>query len=86
MEQQPDVVMKKDGKMMVRRYGEMASMDMVMTLSNGARVMLDGTVVMPDGTSRMLMDGEAITLDGEMTTVADVQGPPGDVEDKGDER
>jgi len=46
---------------------------MVMHLSNGARVAMDGTLTTPDGTSRMLMDGEAITLDGEMTTVEDVK-------------
>ena len=71
METQQDIVMKKDGKMMVVRYGEVSPMELVMTLSNGTRVAVDGTITLPDGTSRMLMDGEALTLDGEMTTLAD---------------
>jgi hypothetical protein len=70
---QPDMVLKKDGKMMVVRHGEMEPLDMIMTLDNGARVFMDGTVTMPDGTSRMLTDGEAITMDGEPTTAVDSQ-------------
>lgn len=66
-----DLVMMKDGRMMVRRFGEVKPMDMVMALKNGIRVTMDGTIEMPDGTSRMLMDGEALTLDGEPTTVVD---------------
>ncbi len=73
MEPQPDIVMMRKGKVMVRRHGDWHELDMVMPLSNGARVAMDGTLTTPDGTSRMLMDGEAITLDGEMTTVEDVK-------------
>ena len=71
MDSQPDVVVKRKGKMMVIRHGEEKSMDMVMNLNNGARVAMDGTLTMPDGTSRMLMDGEAMTMDGEPTTAVD---------------
>ena len=69
--QQQDMIMKKDGKAILYRNGEEHPLDLVMTLSNGARVAMDGTVTMPDGTSRMLMDGEAITLDGDPTTAVD---------------
>ena len=72
-EMREDMVMMKDGKMMIVRHGEMKPMDMVMTLSNGTKVAMDGTITMPDGTSRMMMDGEAITLDGEITTVEDMK-------------
>lgn len=72
MDPQPDVVVMRKGKMMVRRHGEWHAMDMVMPLGNGARVAMDGTLVMPDGTSRTLMDGEALTMDGEMTTLAEI--------------
>lgn len=73
MEPQPDVVMMRKGKVMVRRQGDWHDLDMVMPLSNGGKVAMDGTLTMPDGTSRMLMDGEAVTFDGEMTTVEDVK-------------
>jgi len=82
---QPDMVMMKDGKMMVRRHGELKPIDMVMTMPNGVKVMMDGTIMMADGTSRMMMDGEAMTLDGEMTTMADMQEMEGHMEHKTDE-
>jgi hypothetical protein len=72
MDRQQDMIMKKNGRAVLVRNGEEKPMDLVMTLSNGARVAMDGTVTMPDGTSRMLMDGEAITLDGEPTTAVDM--------------
>ena len=74
MEMKQDMVMMKSGTMRVVRNGEMKPMDMVMTLSNGTRVMMDGTIEMADGTTRRLMEGEALTLDGEMTTVEDMKG------------
>lgn len=73
MEPEPDVIMMRKGKVMLRRHGDWHGLDMVMPLSNGAKVAMDGTLTMSDGTSRMLMDGEAITLDGEMTTVEDIK-------------
>jgi len=68
-----DMVVMKNGTMMVVRNGEMKPTDMVMTLSNGTKVAMDGTITMRDGTSRILMDGEAMTMDGEMTTIADME-------------
>ncbi len=66
-----DMVMMKDGKMMVRKNGETMPMMMDMTMSNGTKVMMDGKVMMADGTSRMMMDGEAMTMDGKMTKMDD---------------
>jgi hypothetical protein len=63
----------KGGTMMVQRNGELKPMDLAMTLSNGTKVAMDGTVTMPDGTMRRLMDGEAINMDGEFTTWEDVK-------------
>ena len=73
MDEKEDLVVMMNGKMMVRRNGELKPMDMVMTLSNGSKVAMDGTLTSPDGTSRHLMDGEAMTLDGEMTTLEDIK-------------
>lgn len=82
METQQDMIFKKDGEMMIVRFGELRRMeDMVMTLSNGTRVAMDGTLTLPDGSSRMLMDGEALTLDGEPTTVVDQRAGPGGQDD-----
>ncbi|HEX5807670.1 MAG TPA: DUF6799 domain-containing protein, partial [Anaerolineales bacterium] len=62
----------RKGKLMRIRHGEEQPVDLVVTLANGGRVAIDGTLTMLDGTSRMLMDGEAVTLDGEPTTLADL--------------
>lgn len=85
MEMKQDVVMMKDGKMMVIRHGELKAMDMVMVMPNGVKVMMDGTIMMADGTTRMMMDGEAMTLDGEMTTMEDMKDTEGKMEGKTDE-
>ena len=81
METEQDIVMMKNGQMMVVRHGEEKPLDIVMTLSNGTRVMMDGTITMADGTSRRLMDGEAMTMDGEMTTVADMKNTTDNMEE-----
>jgi hypothetical protein len=71
LENQPNMVFKKGGKMMVLWHGETRPLDLVMDLDNGARVDMDGTVTMPDGSRRTLSDGEALTMDGEPTTAVD---------------
>lgn len=85
MDMEQDMVLKQGRRMLLRRLGEWTPMeDMVMTLKNGTRVELDGTVTYPDGTSRMLMDGEGITLDGEPTTLADASSDRDDLNDEMD--
>lgn len=85
MEVEQDMVLKQGRRMLLRRLGEWMPMeDLVMTLKDGTRVELDGTVTFPDGTSRMLMDGEGITLDGEPTTLADASSDRDDLRDEMD--
>ncbi len=71
MDMQEDVVMMKDGKMMVRKNGETMPMMMDMTMMNGTKVMMDGKIVMAHGTSRRMMNGEAMAMDGTMTEMDD---------------
>ncbi len=71
MDMQEDMVMRQDGKMMVRKNGETMPMMIDMTMSNGTKVMMNGKVMMADGTSRMMMDGEAMTMEGKMTKMDD---------------
>jgi hypothetical protein len=61
-----DMIMMKDGRVMIVRNGEMVPMEEEMTMSDGKRVSMDGKVVMPDGTSRFLMEGEAMDMDGRL--------------------
>jgi uncharacterized protein DUF6799 len=60
-----DGVIMQRGKMMTMRGGKaMAPMAAKMTMSNGATVMLDGTVTLPTGEEVYLKDGQMMMLDG----------------------
>jgi hypothetical protein len=63
----PDMVMMRDGKMMVKRNGRILPMEEDIAIFDGTRVMMDGTVMMTDGIARTMMEGEAITMDGRIT-------------------
>jgi len=62
-----DMVMMRDGKMMVKRRGRITPMKEDLAIFDGTRVMMDGTVMMTDGVARAMMEGEAITMDGRIT-------------------
>lgn len=66
-----DGIMMKNGKTMVMKDGKTMAMDKEMTLDNGTKVMIDGTVMMKDGTKSMLKDGDMIHMDGKMMKKAD---------------
>lgn len=67
MNMQEDIITMKDGKVMIIRNDGMKPLDHEMTMTDGTRIGMDGTVVMPDGSTRMLEEGENITLGGETT-------------------
>ncbi len=52
----------KDGKKVIMHEGSALKTDV--TLNNGAKVKMDGTVIKADGTTLMLKEGECIGLDG----------------------
>ena len=64
---QEDFITMKDGRVMVIRNDGISPLDDEMTLSDGTRIGIDGTVVMPDGSTRMMEEGENITLGGVQT-------------------
>lgn len=60
-----DGVIKQRGKMMTMKGGKaIEPMTAKRTMSNGATVMLDGTVTLPTGEEVHLKDGQMIMLDG----------------------
>ena len=62
-----DGVIMKRGKMMMMKAGKaMDPMTASMTMSNGAVVMVDGTVKLPDGQELRLKDGQMMMMDGKM--------------------
>ena len=62
-----DMVMMRDGRMLVKKRGRITPMEEDIAIFDGTRVMMDGTVMMTDGTARTMMEGEAITMDGTIT-------------------
>ena len=66
MEMNQDLVMMRDGRMMVERNGELMEMEEDLTMLDGTRVTMAGTIMMTDGTTRAMMDGEAMTMDGRL--------------------
>jgi hypothetical protein len=59
-----DGVLKKDGKIMSVRAGDKTDLSGETTLSDGTKVMTDGSVVSKDGKKWSLKDGDAILNDG----------------------
>lgn len=62
---QEDHIRMQDGTVMLMRNGERMPMEEDLTLPDGTRVGVDGTVMMPDGTMRMMAEGETMLLQGQ---------------------
>jgi hypothetical protein len=62
-----DGIMMKDGKMVRFHDGkEIGRMDRETTMSNGAKVMMNGKMVMKDGKESQLQEGQMLMMDGKM--------------------
>ena len=60
-----DGVIMQGGKMMMMKAGKaMDPMTASMTMSNGAVVMVDGTVKLPNGQELHLKNGQMVMMDG----------------------
>lgn len=55
----------RDGKIMIIKSGKTKMMKKDMTLKDGAKMMLDGTLMKDDSTT-ILQNGDYLTLDGKM--------------------
>ncbi len=66
MDTMKDGVMMKDGKVMMMKDGKSMAMDKDMTMSDGTKVMKDGTVMKKDGSKMMMKDGESMDMSGMM--------------------
>lgn len=65
-EMMKDHIMMKDGKVMMIMQGKSMPLDKELTLSNGAKVTVDGSVTMKDGTKTMMKEGDMMSMDGTM--------------------
>ena len=62
-----DCVHMKDGKMMMMKDGKEMAMEKDMTMTDGSKVMTDGTMMTKDGKKMSLKDGDMVAMDGTMT-------------------
>ena len=61
-----DHLMMMNGKMIVMKDGKTTIMDKDMTLGDGTKVMIDGTVMMKDGKSMKIAEDEMILMNGKV--------------------
>ncbi len=59
-----DGVFMKDGKVMETMAGKTTSLMKDVTLKDGTKIMMDGSILMKDGTKGMLKNGDLYDLDG----------------------
>jgi hypothetical protein len=58
-----DLLILRNGKMLILRNHEMIDLQEELRLIDGTRVALDGRVITADGTSQALVEGQAILVD-----------------------
>lgn len=63
-----DGVKMKDGKVWVKKDGKKTELLQEMTLSDGTKVLPNGTVTMSDGTVKNMKNGDMISMDGKWHT------------------
>jgi hypothetical protein len=63
----PDGVVMQDGKLMKVTNGQLVALDQDLTLSNGTKIMRDGTLVKEDGTRTLLEEGQHLDMMGNLT-------------------
>ena len=54
------MIVMKDGKVMTMRKGKLTPVPQELTMPDGTRILLDGTVLMTNGISRVMAEGEAM--------------------------
>ena len=62
-----DLLMWKNGQMLILREHEMIALQEEMSLLDGTRIALDGRVIMADGTFQTLVEGQSILVDRRET-------------------
>ncbi len=58
-----DLLMWKNGQMLILKDHEMIALQEEMLLTDGTRIALDGRVILTDGTYQALVEGQSILVD-----------------------
>jgi hypothetical protein len=62
-----DLLMWKNGQMLILRDHEMVALQEEISLLDGTRIALDGRVILADGTFQALVEGQSILVEGAET-------------------
>lgn len=65
----PDGVMMQNGKIMMVKKGQMTTLDHDMTMSNGTKIMTDGSYTPKDGTTLQLKEGQHMDMSGNLSLI-----------------
>lgn len=63
-----DGIVMQEGKVLFTRQGLTAPLTEPTTLTNGTKIMADGSVTMADGSTVVLKEGDMLSLSGRLTT------------------
>ena len=62
-----DLLMWKNGQMLILRDHEMIALQEDISLLDGTRIALDGRVILADGTFQVLVEGQSLLVEGAET-------------------
>ena len=62
-----DVLMWKNGQMLILRDHAMVALQEEISLLDGTRIALDGRVILADGTFQVLVEGQSLLVEGAET-------------------
>jgi len=65
-----DGAVMSEGKVMLTQQGHTNPVLQETSLTNGTKIMPDGTLTMPDGKSVTMKEGDYLSLSGRLTTAA----------------
>ena len=74
-----ELLMMKNGQMLILRENEMVALSEDMILVDGTRIAMDGRVIMTDGTYQSLVEGQAILVENQMSATMEMD----EIEDMG---
>jgi hypothetical protein len=65
-----DLLMMRNGQMLILRENQMVALDEDMILIDGTRIAMDGRVILTDGDSETLAEGQAILIDNAVSALS----------------
>jgi hypothetical protein len=67
VEMSDDLLMMRNGQMLILRGQQMVALGEDMVLADGTRIAVDGRVILTDGTFQALVEGQAILVENQVS-------------------